>query len=98
MKIFIAHIITACALMFLTAGTAQAQQRDFIYPACEQWLDVDGNHIQAHGGGVIKIEDTYYWYASNADRNLTLIIAMLVVWNVKAATCELGNAYGPSFV
>lgn len=26
------------------------------------WPDDKGNHVQAHGGGIIKIGDTYYWF------------------------------------
>jgi len=26
------------------------------------WLDDKGNHIQAHGGGIIKLGKTYYWF------------------------------------
>lgn len=26
------------------------------------WLDDQGNHINAHGGGILKQGDTYYWY------------------------------------
>lgn len=28
----------------------------------EVWPDEDGNHINAHGGGVLKYGDTYYWF------------------------------------
>ena len=28
----------------------------------ETWPDNNGNHIQAHGGGIIKVGKTYYWY------------------------------------
>lgn len=28
----------------------------------EVWPDNNGNHIQAHGGGITQIGDTYYWY------------------------------------
>lgn len=36
-------------------------KREYIEPG-KLWPDTDGNHIQAHGGGVIKIKKTYYWY------------------------------------
>ena len=37
------------------------------------WNDVDGKPIQAHGGGIIKIDDTlYYWYGENKDAETTL--------------------------
>ncbi len=26
------------------------------------WPDNNGNHIQAHGGGIVKLGDIYYWY------------------------------------
>ncbi len=26
------------------------------------WTDTDGQHIQAHGGGILRVGDTYYWY------------------------------------
>lgn len=28
----------------------------------EEWLDTDGNKINAHGGGILYHEGTYYWY------------------------------------
>ncbi|HEY6723712.1 MAG TPA: RICIN domain-containing protein [Polyangiaceae bacterium] len=30
-----------------------------------QWADTDGNPIQAHGGGVLKVGDDYYWFGEN---------------------------------
>lgn len=29
------------------------------------WLATDGEHINAHGGNIIKYGDTYYWYGEN---------------------------------
>ncbi len=40
---------------------AIAQQQNSIRPG-EVWPDADGNHIQAHGGGIIKLGNLYYWY------------------------------------
>jgi hypothetical protein len=36
-------------------------QGDLIKPGA-LWLDKNGNQIQAHGGGIIKIRKIYYWY------------------------------------
>ena len=36
----------------------------------EVWPDADGNHIQAHGGGIIKIKKTYYWYGEQRGKDL----------------------------
>lgn len=30
-----------------------------------QWADTDGNPIQAHGGGMLKVGDDYYWFGEN---------------------------------
>ncbi len=36
------------------------------------WPDVDGRHINAHGGNIIKYGDKYYWYGENRpDRGFT---------------------------
>lgn len=28
----------------------------------EEWFDTDGNRINAHGGGILYYDSTYYWY------------------------------------
>ena len=32
------------------------------------WLDTEGKRIQAHGGSVIYLDDTYYWYGENKEK------------------------------
>ena len=34
----------------------------------KKWLDTKGNRIQAHGGSVIYLDGTYYWYGENKER------------------------------
>lgn len=34
----------------------------------EVWLDTEGNRIQAHGGSIIYVDDTYYLYGENKDK------------------------------
>lgn len=46
----------AAIIIFLTACKAQ------VYNTGTIWKDTDGNHINAHGGGVLYIKSTYYWY------------------------------------
>jgi hypothetical protein len=36
------------------------------------WPDNNGNHIQAHGGGIIKIGKTYYWYGEERRKGIEL--------------------------
>jgi hypothetical protein len=33
----------------------------------EPWLDTDGKPIQAHGGGILYDNGTYYWFGENKD-------------------------------
>jgi hypothetical protein len=46
-----------------------SQKRSHISPG-EVWPDDSGNHIQAHGGGILKIKDTYYWYGEQRRQGL----------------------------
>ncbi|MGA2255881.1 MAG: family 43 glycosylhydrolase, partial [Thermoguttaceae bacterium] len=34
------------------------------------WPDDRGKHVQAHGGGIIKLGDTYYWFGEERARGL----------------------------
>ena len=56
---------------FLVAGLvgADAQQTVVIAPG-QLWPDVDGHHIQAHGGGIIKFGKTWYWYGEERRQGL----------------------------
>ena len=39
---------------------------DRFYPG-QPWLDTEGKRIQAHGGSVIFVDGTYYWYGENKE-------------------------------
>lgn len=32
------------------------------------WLDTDGERIQAHGGSLMVVNDTFYWYGENKEK------------------------------
>lgn len=34
----------------------------------QPWLDTDGNRIQAHGGSIISVGETFYWYGENKEK------------------------------
>lgn len=34
------------------------------------WLDDEGKRIQAHGGGVITVDGTFFWYGENKERTI----------------------------
>ncbi len=35
----------------------------------ELWPDDRGKHVQAHGGGIIKLADTYFWFGEDRSRD-----------------------------
>jgi len=62
------RLLFCTALVFLVYGS-RAQQPAVISPG-NLWPDEDGNHIQAHGGGILLLEKTYYWYGEQRSRGL----------------------------
>jgi Glycosyl hydrolases family 43 len=61
------HILTACLMMIIMSAVAQKQKA--IQPG-EIWPDNNGDHVQAHGGGIIKIGKIYYWYGEERRKGL----------------------------
>src|SRR5258708_554389 len=59
----------ACSSLVLgLAALSAAAAAETIKPG-EIWPDDRGQHIQAHGGGVIKFDDTYYWFGEDRSRD-----------------------------
>ena len=58
MKLLVKFLLPSGLLFIASSTTAQLKA---IHPG-ELWPDNNGNHIQAHGGGIIKIKKTYFWY------------------------------------
>ena len=50
-----------------SAPTSQAAPQT-IRPG-ELWLDDRGEHVEAHGGGITKVGDTYYWFGEDRSRD-----------------------------
>jgi hypothetical protein len=57
------------SIFFLITTSSIVAQQKAIYPGAT-WKDNNGNHIQAHGGGIIKIKNTYYWYGEERSKGL----------------------------
>jgi hypothetical protein len=54
----------------VNAQSSEKKSRvDVIRPG-EQWPDENGNHIQSHGGGIIKVKNMYYWYGEQRGKDL----------------------------
>ncbi len=67
MSNFIKMNLRPAVVLCLLAANAFAAPRT-INPGAV-WPDDRGKHIQAHGGGVIKVEDTYYWFGEDRSRD-----------------------------
>ena len=86
------------AVLTLFPVISFSQKQNIIRPG-EVWPDVDGNHIQAHGGGIIKIKNTYYWYGEERrqglDSNFRYVScyssADLVNWKFKGDALKLSE-------
>jgi hypothetical protein len=46
------------------ARKAETVQYSSIRPG-QIWLDTNGNRIQAHGGSIMELDGTFYWYGEN---------------------------------
>ncbi|HWV45348.1 MAG TPA: hypothetical protein VN039_04845, partial [Nitrospira sp.] len=58
---------TSASALLPKASMAGSKRRySFIQPGAE-WLDTNGKPIQAHGGSLIAVGDSYYWYGENKE-------------------------------
>ncbi len=57
------------ALLLLAAAAGVAAAPAVIKPG-EPWPDNRGRHIQAHGGGIIKLHDTWFWFGEDRSQGL----------------------------
>src|SRR5512146_3069880 len=57
------------ALPLLLGAAASAFAPQIIRPG-EVWPDDRGHHVQAHGGGILKLGDTYYWFGEDRTAGL----------------------------
>ena len=63
-------LIVILFLSFIApAGIALAQKSDNLIRPGDRWLDDRGIEIQAHGGGIIRLKKTWYWFGE--DRSQT---------------------------
>lgn len=52
----------------LTIFTLRVVAQTIIYPGVP-WTDTNGNSLQAHGGGIIKVGSVWYWFGENKIEN-----------------------------
>ena len=61
-KLLLPAILFCCVAATLPGATGT------IRPG-EPWLDDRGQAVQAHGGGIIKVGDTFYWFGEDRGRD-----------------------------
>ncbi len=61
------------AILFIIAGVTSSAQHSLednkTFEPGEIWEDTDGKHINAHGGGFMYEDGTYYWYGEHKGSN-----------------------------
>jgi len=60
----------AFTVLLLTLLLCQLVRAQGIISPGAVWPDGDGHHIQAHGGGIIRVGDYYYWYGEERRQGL----------------------------
>jgi|ERR1039458_4839694 hypothetical protein len=101
MKIELLSIRSAtivCLLAGCACRAAAAGPPAEIKPG-EVWPDDRGQHVQAHGGGILKLGDTYYWFGedrgTNNARNLRFVGCYssedLAHWKFRSQVLKLGD-------
>jgi hypothetical protein len=98
--------LRAAALLSAIAVPAIAQS-NLIRPG-EIWPDDRGRHIQAHGGGILRLRDTWYWFgeerAQGLDRSKRYVSCYsskdLVHWTFRNDVLKLSDPenFGPTWV
>lgn len=67
--LFILPVILTETPSIAQTKSSIAQTQNKIVPG-GLWPDQNGNHIQAHGGGILKKGNTYYWYGEERRKGL----------------------------
>ena len=60
------------SLFLLPAAAAAAGSVYDSFRPGQEWLDTDGNPIHAHGGSILVVDGTYYWYGENKEASTGL--------------------------
>ncbi|MEL1240588.1 glycoside hydrolase family 43 protein [Flavobacterium flavipallidum] len=52
-------------IFFFSLTTAAVFSQNKVFIPGKEWLDTDGIHINAHGGGILFKKGVYYWYGEH---------------------------------
>ena len=56
------YLLALCVFSVYINGCTRSQKNKTEFIPGEIWYDTDGNPINAHGGGIMFYDGTYYWY------------------------------------
>jgi hypothetical protein len=72
-KVFLPKRIRLClsrfGLTLVLIATVARAANDWVRPG-KLWPDESGRHVQAHGGGILVSEGTFYWFGEDRSRGL----------------------------
>jgi hypothetical protein len=99
MKTFPRFLNCLALIAAFISRTALAASPAEIKPT-DVWLDDRGQQIQAHGGGILKLDNTYYWFGEDRgmtnSRNLRYVGCYssedLAHWKFRNQVLKLGDA------
>ena len=69
MKLTIRNALSGMPVLVCLSATFAYGQPRTIKPG-EVWPDNRGQHLQSHGGGIVKLKDTWYWFGEDRAQNL----------------------------
>lgn len=81
MNSFTGRIITLLLLFLGNLTFLSAQSSSLTYDSFspgEIWKDTDGTHINAHGGGFLFMDGTYYWYGEHKGKSSKAKVGIMV--------------------
>jgi len=64
-KTFLFCFIFTILLSCKNSENKNSEKSEFNFLSGTTWLDTEGKPIEAHGGGILLHEGTYYWYGEN---------------------------------
>lgn len=96
------------SLLWLTFGCAMTQAAPQLVRPVKIWKDNRGKHVQAHGGGIIKLGDTWFWFGEDRseglDKSKRYVACYsskdLVHWTFRNQVMQLSDPenFGPKWV
>lgn len=86
MKKILAILLAICVLDSYGKGEIHEEEQkaqNLSIRSGELWLDDSGHHINAHGGGIMKYGDTYYWFGEHKSEHTSDALVGVMCYSSK---------------